>query len=95
MCCCWCVFRYFVVADVHLIDGLRLEHGPICKAALMCGLVQNHGVFHVVPSVGDDGDDRVGPVREGVHTVGVVQPWTNYGRLTGLQSVQFVVRTVL
>ena len=63
----------------------------MAKTSLMSGLVQDHGVVHVVSSVGDDSDNGVHAIREVVETVFIVQWCANDRCLAGLQSIRLVV----
>mmetsp|Transcript_5616 Transcript_5616/g.20222 ORF Transcript_5616/g.20222 Transcript_5616/m.20222 type:complete len:320 (-) Transcript_5616:1938-2897(-) len=47
---------------VHL-HHLALVHRPVREAPLHAGLVDDHGVLHVVPCVGQDRDDGICPGR--------------------------------
>jgi len=80
--------------QVGQIDDLALVHGAVPKAAFVRALIENHRVLHVITRVRDDGDNRVGTVRERVHSVGAVQRRANNGGLAGLEAVEFVVGAV-
>ena len=40
-----------------------LVDAAVAETALVGAFVDDHGIFHVVPRVGDNGNDCVGPVR--------------------------------
>mmetsp|Transcript_21691 Transcript_21691/g.36260 ORF Transcript_21691/g.36260 Transcript_21691/m.36260 type:complete len:388 (-) Transcript_21691:185-1348(-) len=76
------------------VDGLALVHGGVHQPALHAGLVDHHGVLHVVPGVGQHRHHRVRARRVLVHLVLLVDVVAGERALRGLDAVELVVEAV-
>lgn len=62
---------------------------------ILMGSYAYHSIFHIVASVRNDSNYCVGANRVIVHVVVVVHRGSDQRTLRGLQTVQFIVRSVL
>jgi len=77
------------------INNLVLVDGTMTETALVSGLVDNHGIFHIVTSVRNDSNDGVSTHGVLVEEVLLVRALvTNDGNLRILDTVDLVINTV-
>ena len=85
----------FLAAAALVIRSIRgLVHDAVAEASLKRGLVQDHGVLHIVARVRDHGDDRVRTLRILVEAVLNVATGPHERCLRREQPVQVVVGAV-
>lgn len=76
------------------LSDIGLVYGTVTESALICALVDDHGVFHVVAGVGDNGNHSVGAVRVLPKVVVTVFLGLNEGLLREEDPVDLVVHAV-